>query len=95
MPNRKDNGAGARRIALSMCDLCLENQRLISATVDHLLDSEADKDIRQALRGLNKLSLNNAEMFDVQGKIADGKSADAEGKLERATVSDKRQKVAS
>lgn len=84
---RKDNGAAARRIANSMCELCVQNQRLISESVDHLLDTEADKDIRQALRALNKLSLNNAEMFTVQGKIADGKSAEAEYQADRAVAS--------
>lgn len=86
MPTRKDNGAAARRIANSMCEICVQQQRLISQSVDHLLDSEDDKDIRLALRALNRLSLNNAEMFAVQGRIADGKSAEAEYVLDRAVA---------
>lgn len=76
MSRRTDKGYGAKRIALNTGDVCVENAKLIATAVDHLLDS--DQHNIAALKALNRLTLNNMEVFAIQGLIADGKLAEAE-----------------
>lgn len=81
MTKRTDTGRGARRIALDLQDVCLNNAKLIAMAVDDLTDG--DNDNRQALKALNELGLNNIGIFDVQVSIADAALMDAEMNAQR------------
>lgn len=81
MTKRTDTGRGARRIALDLQDVCLNNAKLIALAVDDLTDG--DNDNRQALKALNELGLNNIGIFDVQVSIADAALMDAEMNAQR------------
>lgn len=76
MTRRKDDGAGARRIALDLQDVHLHVAKLVARAVNDLTDG--DNDTNTALKALNEIGLTNIGMFDVQVSIADRALMDAE-----------------